>query len=105
MTNADPFDLERFVSAQEPVYREALAEIRGGRKRTHWMWFVFPQAAGLGTSDMSRRYGIRAHPRARRGFGLTAGGVAARASTSVIGSMRVTPRAASRETVRRSGRA
>ncbi|MGE3177528.1 MAG: DUF1810 domain-containing protein, partial [Vicinamibacterales bacterium] len=50
--------LERFVRAQEGVYDTALAEIREGRKRTHWMWFVFPQLAGLGSSDMARFYGI-----------------------------------------------
>jgi len=51
--------LERFVAAQEGVVRRALEEIRAGRKRSHWMWFVFPQIAGLGMSEMSRRYAIR----------------------------------------------
>jgi uncharacterized protein (DUF1810 family) len=55
----DPFDLARFVEAQEDDYATALAEVRAGRKRSHWMWYVFPQAAGLGFSDMSRRYAIR----------------------------------------------
>src|SRR5512141_732324 len=55
---ADPFGLERFVQAQEPVYEQVLAEIRAGRKRSHWMWFVFPQLAGLGFSAMSQRYAI-----------------------------------------------
>ena len=50
--------LERFVAAQAPVYEAALAELRQGRKRTHWMWFVFPQLRGLGASAMSRRYGL-----------------------------------------------
>jgi len=56
----DPYDLERFVSAQnsEDTYRHALGELRGGRKTTHWMWFVFPQLAGLGRSRMSRTYAI-----------------------------------------------
>src|SRR2546421_416805 len=57
-TGADPFSLERFVRAQEPVYADALAEIRAGAKRSHWMWFIFPQLAGLGRSDMARRYAI-----------------------------------------------
>lgn len=53
------FDIERFVSAQDGgVYEQALAEIRAGRKRSHWIWFVFPQARGLGHSPMAERYGI-----------------------------------------------
>lgn len=52
------FDLDRFVSAQEAAFARALAELRGGRKRTHWMWFVFPQLAGLGNSPMARRYAL-----------------------------------------------
>ena len=54
----DKFDLERFVQAQEPVYASVLAELRAGHKRSHWMWFVFPQIAGLGTSEMAQRYAI-----------------------------------------------
>ncbi|GJE70251.1 DUF1810 domain-containing protein [Methylorubrum podarium] len=54
----DAFDLNRFVEAQDGVYEGALAELRGGRKRSHWMWFVFPQIAGLGSSAMARRYAI-----------------------------------------------
>ena len=54
----DPFDLRRFVAAQEGVYDDAVAELRAGRKRSHWMWFVFPQVAGLGSSAMARRYAI-----------------------------------------------
>jgi uncharacterized protein (DUF1810 family) len=53
------FNLERFVEAQQGVYDKALAELRTGHKRTHWMWFIFPQIDGLGTSDMARRYAIR----------------------------------------------
>lgn len=54
-------DLERFVSAQAAggIYQQALRELRGGRKTSHWMWFVFPQVAGLGSSAISRRYAIR----------------------------------------------
>lgn len=55
----DPHSLNRFVEAQHAVYARALAEIRAGRKRSHWMWFVFPQLAGLGMSATSRRYAIR----------------------------------------------
>jgi uncharacterized protein (DUF1810 family) len=55
---ADPHDLARFVEAQEPVYRTAVAELRAGRKRTHWMWFVFPQLRQLGRSPTAVHYGI-----------------------------------------------
>mgnify|MGYP001079773569 CR=1 FL=1 len=55
---ADPHDLQRFVDAQQPVYDTVLAELRAGRKRTHWMWFVFPQLRELGRSPTARRYGI-----------------------------------------------
>ncbi len=58
MTGADPYGLERFVAAQKPVFPTALAELRAGRKRTHWMWFIFPQLRGLGRSVMATRYGI-----------------------------------------------
>ncbi|WP_439356858.1 DUF1810 domain-containing protein [Bradyrhizobium sp. DASA03007] len=54
----DPFDLNRFVQAQDPVYRDVQGELARGRKQTHWMWFIFPQVAGLGFSAMSRRYAI-----------------------------------------------
>jgi uncharacterized protein (DUF1810 family) len=54
----DPFDLQRFVDAQEGVYATVLSELRSGRKRTHWMWFVFPQVAGLGHSAMAQLYAI-----------------------------------------------
>jgi uncharacterized protein (DUF1810 family) len=53
-----PYDLERFVAAQQGVYATALAELRAGRKRSHWMWFVFPQIAGLGYSAMAQKYAI-----------------------------------------------
>jgi len=51
-------ELQRFVDAQDPLYERVLAELRGGRKVTHWMWFVFPQMKGLGHSAMAERYGI-----------------------------------------------
>lgn len=54
----DPFDLNRFVQAQNPVFGAVQAELSRGRKQTHWMWFVFPQVAGLGFSAMSQRYAI-----------------------------------------------
>jgi uncharacterized protein (DUF1810 family) len=54
-----PEGLERFVTAQEPIYEQVLAELRRGRKESHWMWFIFPQIAGLGHSPMAERYAIR----------------------------------------------
>lgn len=65
MSGTDPFNLARFVEAQEPVLETALAELRAGRKRSHWMWFVFPQLAGLGTSPTARFYGIGGLPEAQ----------------------------------------
>jgi uncharacterized protein (DUF1810 family) len=67
MTTADPFDLERFVRAQDDggTYQDALAELRHGSKVSHWMWFVFPQIAGLGQSAISRRYAISSLAEAR----------------------------------------
>lgn len=63
--SADPFDLERFVVAQAAVYADVLTELRAGRKRSHWMWFVFPQLAGLGSSTMAEIYGIESAAEAR----------------------------------------
>ncbi|OBK10431.1 DUF1810 domain-containing protein [Mycobacterium asiaticum] len=54
----DPFDLQRFVDAQAPVYRDVVDELRAGRKRSHWMWFAFPQLRGLGSSPTADYYGI-----------------------------------------------
>jgi len=54
----DPFDLSRFVAAQQGSYGQALAELRAGRKRSHWIWYVLPQLRGLGLSPMSERYGL-----------------------------------------------
>jgi uncharacterized protein (DUF1810 family) len=56
---ADPYDLARFVRAQEADYDQAMSEIRGGRKRSHWMWYIFPQFDGLGVSSTSRQYAIK----------------------------------------------
>ncbi|MAF64130.1 MAG: calpastatin [Planctomycetes bacterium] len=61
----DPFDLARFVAAQEGVYERALVELGDGRKRTHWMWFIFPQLRGLGGSETARRFGISGVDEAR----------------------------------------
>lgn len=61
----DRFDLARFRAAQEGVVATALAELRAGRKRSHWMWFVFPQLRGLGRSETARFYGIGSRAEAR----------------------------------------
>ena len=68
---SDPFDLDRFVAAQDApdsagrgAYERALAELRAGRKQTHWMWFIFPQLAGLGASYMAQKYAIPGLPEA-----------------------------------------
>jgi uncharacterized protein (DUF1810 family) len=62
---ADPYDLERFVSAQQHDYARVLAELMTGRKRSHWMWYIFPQFRGLGFSAMSQRYAIGSVDEAR----------------------------------------
>ena len=61
----DPHDLRRFVDAQAPVFETVVAELAAGRKRSHWMWFVFPQIQGLGFSAMAQRYAIRSLDEAR----------------------------------------
>jgi uncharacterized protein (DUF1810 family) len=61
----DPHDLQRFVKAQGSVYAVALAELRAGKKRGHWMWFIFPQLAGLGSSPTAAEYAIRSLQEAR----------------------------------------
>jgi uncharacterized protein (DUF1810 family) len=63
----DPYHLERFVTAQDSgaTYQRALAELRAGRKTSHWMWFIFPQVAGLGFSAMAQRYAISGDAEAR----------------------------------------
>lgn len=62
---SDPFDLDRFVGAQAMSYETALAEIRRGAKRSHWMWYVFPQIAGLGSSPTARHFAIASLDEAR----------------------------------------
>jgi uncharacterized protein (DUF1810 family) len=62
---SDPFDLQRFVDAQAPVYPDVLEELRDGRKRSHWIWFIFPQIAGLGSSPTAARYAISSVDEAR----------------------------------------
>jgi uncharacterized protein (DUF1810 family) len=66
---SDPYDLNRFVVAQERDYLQALSELRRGRKETHWMWYIFPQFAGLGFSSMSARFAIKGIEEARAYLG------------------------------------
>src|SRR5438128_2263933 len=65
MPEADPFDLERFVTAQGPVFSAVLDELKAGRKRRHWMWFIFPQLRGLGRSPTAEFYGLSSLDEAR----------------------------------------
>ncbi|HEX3545373.1 MAG TPA: DUF1810 domain-containing protein [Mycobacterium sp.] len=65
MNGADQFDLQRFVDAQDRVYDTVLDELRDGAKRSHWIWFVFPQLRGLGSSPTATRYGISSLDEAR----------------------------------------
>jgi uncharacterized protein (DUF1810 family) len=58
MNGKDPYRLHRFLDAQNSVFEKVCSELREGRKQSHWMWFIFPQIAGLGSSAMSQRYGI-----------------------------------------------
>ena len=68
----DPFDLQRFLDAQAPIYAQVVAELRHGQKQSHWMWFIFPQLAGLGHSAMAQRFAIasREEPIAYLGHGV-----------------------------------
>lgn len=65
----DPYDLNRFVQAQEHDYERALSEVKNGRKRSHWMWYIFPQFDGLGFSAMSQRYAIKSVAEAKAYLG------------------------------------
>ena len=60
----DPFDLNRFLSAQEEIYDRVLAELKNGQKRSHWMWYIFPQIEGLGQSTTSKYYAIKSREEA-----------------------------------------
>ncbi len=62
---SDPYELERFTAAQDRIYRTVLAELKSGQKRTHWMWFIFPQIDGLGFTPTSIRYAIKSVAEAR----------------------------------------
>ena len=78
------YDLQRYVDAQRDVYATALAELRAGHKRTHWMWFIFPQMEGLGGSEMARRYAIRSGDEAAAYLAHPVLGPRLRACTSAV---------------------
>ena len=84
----DPFDLARFVAAQDPVMGEVRRELRAGRKRTHWMWFVFPQLRDLGRSDVALHYGIRSLAEARAYFAHPLLGPRLVACTALVNALR-----------------
>ena len=82
----DPYRLERFVTAQDSggTYQRALAELRAGRKASHWMWFIFPQVAGLGFSAMAQRFAISGLAEARAYLGHPVLGPRLRACTAAV---------------------
>lgn len=80
----DPYDLQRFLDAQASAHEAALAELQAGRKRSHWMWFVFPQLAGLGSSPMAQRYAISGLEEARAYLGHPLLGPRLRSCTAAV---------------------
>jgi uncharacterized protein (DUF1810 family) len=80
----DPFDLQRFIEAQAPVYPLVLAELRHGHKQSHWMWFIFPQLAGLGHSQMARRFAIASRDEAVAYLGHSVLGRRLRECTALV---------------------
>jgi uncharacterized protein (DUF1810 family) len=90
VTAADPHDLNRFVEAQDGVFEAARAELRRGRKTSHWMWFVFPQVAGLGRSPMAQRYAIVSLAEARAYLAHPVLGERLRELTGILTALRQT---------------
>jgi uncharacterized protein (DUF1810 family) len=82
--SADPHGLKRFVDAQEPVYQEVLEELRAGKKRSHWIWFIFPQIAGLGSSPTAQRYAIASIDEALAYLGHPILGARLRECTAIV---------------------
>jgi uncharacterized protein (DUF1810 family) len=80
----DPFNLQRFVDAQAPVYADVVSELRAGRKRSHWIWFIFPQIAGLGSSPTAARYAISSLDEARAYLGHDVLGPRLRECTGLV---------------------
>jgi uncharacterized protein (DUF1810 family) len=81
---SDPFDLQRFVGAQAPVYPRVVAELRHGQKQTHWIWFIFPQLAGLGFSPMAQRFALRSRDEALAYLGHSVLGPRLRECTALV---------------------
>jgi uncharacterized protein (DUF1810 family) len=84
MKNSGPYDLQRFLDAQAPVFEQVLAELRAGQKRSHWMWFIFPQIAGLGHSEMAQRYAISSRAEANAYLDHPVLGVRLRQCTQLV---------------------
>lgn len=80
----DPFDLKRFVDAQAAVYPHVVSELRQGRKQSHWMWFIFPQLAGLGHSAMAQRYALSSRDEALAYLGHAVLGPRLRECTALV---------------------
>jgi uncharacterized protein (DUF1810 family) len=81
---ANAFDLRRFVEAQAPVYQRVVAELRHGQKQSHWMWFIFPQLAGLGHSPMAQRFAIASRDEACAYLGHSVLGPRLRECTALV---------------------
>ena len=80
----DPFDLQRFVDAQNPVFERVRAELRNGRKSGHWMWFIFPQLRGLGSSPAATAFGISSRQEAEAYLGHSVLGPRLRECTRLV---------------------
>lgn len=87
MADADGFDATRFVQAQQPVYAQALRELAAGHKQSHWMWFIFPQLAGLGHSGTARHYALPHLDAARAYLAHPLLGARLRECTTLLGSL------------------
>jgi len=83
-SGAGPFDLDRFVDAQKSVYPAVVSELTAGQKRSHWMWYIFPQIAGLGFSEMSQRYAISGRDEAAAYLNHTVLGARLRECTQLV---------------------
>ena len=80
----DPYDLQRFVDAQNPVFEQVLSELRAGEKQSHWMWFIFPQLKGLGRSGMAMKFGISSRDEAMAYLGHSILGPRLRECTQLV---------------------
>jgi uncharacterized protein (DUF1810 family) len=89
MTAGDPYNLQRFVDAQREIFGQVLSELREGRKQSHWMWYIFPQIKGLGSSPMAQRYAILSLDEARAYCGHLVLGGRLRECTQLVTAARV----------------